>query len=84
MAFVAVLDERVLLRHAAQVDALAHVVHVLEVLAPADVDGLENDEALEIAHQAFLDRVELLLALAVRVVRVLEELLHDRLAVEPL
>ena len=48
---VAVLDERVLLRHAAQVDALAHVVHVLEVLAPALVDDLEHDVALEVAHQ---------------------------------
>ena len=59
VALVAVLDERVLLGHAAQVDALAQVVHVLEVLAPADVDDLEHDEALEIAHQALVDRLDL-------------------------
>ena len=34
-ALVAVLDERVLLREPAQADAFAHVVHRLEVLAPA-------------------------------------------------
>src|SRR5204863_350745 len=54
-ALVAVLDERILLRHAAQVDALAHVVHVLEVLAPAQVDDLEHHEPLEVAHQALLE-----------------------------
>ena len=41
-----VLDERVLLGHRAQVDALPQVVHVLEVLAPAGVDHLEDDVAL--------------------------------------
>ena len=83
-ALVAVLDERVLLRHPAQMDALAHVVHVLEVLAPADVDDLEHDVALEIAHEAFLHALDLLLALGVGVERVVEELLDDRIAVEPL
>ena len=82
-ALVAVLDERVLLRHAAEVDALAHVVHRLEVLAPADVDDLEHDEALEVAHQAFLDLLDLGLALGVRLERVVDELLGDRVAVEP-
>ena len=66
VTFVAVLDERVLLGHAAQVDPLAHVVHALEVLAPAGVDRLEHDVALEVAHQPFLDALDLPLALARR------------------
>ena len=49
-----------------------------------DVDHLEDDEALEVAHQALLDRLDLLLALGVGVERVVEELLDDRLAVEAL
>ena len=51
LALARVLDERILLRHRAQVHALAQVVHVLEVLAPADVDDLEDHEPLELAHQ---------------------------------
>src|SRR5581483_6306961 len=61
----------------------AKVVHRLEVLAPADVDGLEDDEALEVAHQPLLDRIELLLAFGIRVEGVLDELFHDRVALEP-
>ena len=44
-----VLDERILLRHRPEVDALAEVIHVLEVLAPARVDDLEDHVALELA-----------------------------------
>src|SRR5436190_20338844 len=43
LALARVLDERVLLGHGAQVHALAQVVHVLEVLAPAGVDDLQDD-----------------------------------------
>ena len=77
VALVPVLDERVLLRHRAQVDALAQVVHRVEVLAPALVDDLEDHEALELAHQL---RAELLLLRGVLVARVLLELLGERLA----
>ena len=47
--FLRVLDERILLGHGPQVHALAQVVHVLEVLAPARVDDLEDHVALELA-----------------------------------
>ena len=77
LALGGVLDERILLRHRAQADALAQVVHVLEVLAPADVDDLEDDEALELAHEL---RAELLLLRLVLVARVGLELLDERLA----
>ncbi len=49
VAFLRVLDERVLLGHRPQVHALAQVVHALEVLAPARVDDLEDHVALELA-----------------------------------
>ena len=77
LALGRVLDERILLRHLAQVDALAQHLHVLEVLAPAHVDDLEDDEALELAHQL---RAELLLLRLVLVARVGLELLDQRLA----
>src|SRR5687767_1318642 len=79
VAFAAVLDERVLLRERAEVDALAQVVHVLEVLAPAGVDDLERHVALEIAHQL---HAELLLLVPVGVACVLLELLDERVALE--
>ena len=50
-ALVLVRDQRVDLGEPAQADALAQVVHVVEVLAPALVDGLEQQVALEHAHQ---------------------------------
>jgi hypothetical protein len=80
VALVPVLDERVLLGHGAQVDALAQVVHVLEVLAPALVDDLEHDVALEVAHDPWRDLLERLLLRGVLVERVLGELLYERLA----
>src|SRR3990172_3608957 len=58
-------------------DALAQVVHRLEVLAPARVDDLKDDVALDLAHH--LGR-EPLLALAVGVDGVLGELVDQRLA----
>src|SRR5262245_46613275 len=58
----AVLDKRVLLREGAEVDTLAEVIHVLEVLAPAGVDELTNDVALDLARDLF---APLLLLLAV-------------------
>src|SRR6266540_3470675 len=77
VALVAILHERVLLRHRAQVDALAEVVHRVEVLAPPLVDDLEDHEALELAHQL---GAELLLLRLVLVPRILLELLGERLA----
>src|SRR4051794_16454284 len=78
-ALVLVGDERVLLGEAAEVDALAQVVHVVEVLAPALVDDLEQAEALDLTHQL---RTELLLALVVGGDRVLLELLLEDLALD--
>src|SRR4051794_26690243 len=48
---VLVGDERVDLGEPAQVDALAQVVHVVQVLAPALVDDLQQQVALQRAHQ---------------------------------
>ena len=77
VALAAVLDERILLGERAEVDALAEVVHRLEVLAPALVDGLEDDEALDLARELGAER---LLALVVGLERVVDELLGQRLA----
>ena len=66
--------------------ALAQVVHVLEVLAPAVVDDLEDHEALDVAQQRLLRlrvQAEALLLLLVGVARVLLELVDQRRAVEP-
>src|SRR5215211_4837131 len=76
-AVVLVGDDRLDLREPAQMDALAQVVHVVQVLAPALVDDLEQDVALESAHQLL---AELLLALVVSLDDVLAELLDQRLA----
>src|SRR3954452_16600373 len=78
-ALVLVGHERILLREAAQVDALAQVVHVVQVLAPALVDDLEQDEALELAHQL---GPEVLLAVVVGLGDVVAELADQPLAVE--
>ncbi len=50
MALEAVLRQRVLLPQGAEVDALAQVVHVQQVLAPVDVDQLQQNPALQVAH----------------------------------
>ena len=52
LALAPVLDQRVLLGVAAQADALAHVVHVVEVLTPARVDHLQGDPALDVPGAA--------------------------------
>src|SRR4029079_7748846 len=67
----AVLDKGVLLRHRAQVDAVTEVFHRVEVLAPAEVDDLEDEEALYLAHEL---RGELLLLVLVDAARVVLEL----------
>src|SRR4051794_27869974 len=83
--FGAVLDERVLLRERAQVDALAHVVHRLEMLAPAHVDDLQDHEPLELAHDrtVLLVNTKALLALLVLVHGVVDELVDELVPVEP-
>src|SRR3954469_970615 len=48
---VLVGDDRLDLGEPAQVDAFAQVVHVVQVLAPAVVDDLQQQEPLERAHQ---------------------------------
>ena len=42
-----VLDERILLRVTAQIDALAQCVHGVEMLLPEAIDRVENDVALQ-------------------------------------
>ena len=69
---VLVGDDRLDLGEPAQVDALAQVVHVVEVLAPAGVDDLQQQVALERAHELV---AELLLAPVVEADRVLGEAL---------
>ena len=73
----AILDERVLLRERAEMNALAEVVHRLQVLAPALVDDLEDHVALDVAGEL---GGELLLPVGVRLERVLDELFGERLA----
>src|SRR3954454_19130299 len=83
---VLVGHERFDLGEPAQVDALAQVVHVVEVLAPALIDDLEHEVALQSAHQLL---AELLLALVVERHRVIDQqplelLAVDRLAIDVL
>ena len=61
MPLGAVLDDRVLLGEATQMDAVAQVVHVVEMLAPAGVDRLQQIEALGTAHQLGIDLLDHLL-----------------------
>src|SRR5262245_29427296 len=75
----AVLDERILLRERAQVDALTEVVHVLEVLAPARVDDLEHDVPLDLARDLV---APLLLLLLVELERLGAEVLDEGLAAQ--
>src|SRR4051794_28620653 len=77
-ALVLVGHEGVDLGESAQVDALAQVVHVVQVLAPALVDDLEQHEALERPHQL---AAELVLALVVGLHHVLAQVLDQRRAV---
>src|SRR4029434_2720784 len=77
VALVAVLDERILLRHRAEVDTLAEVIHVLEVLAPACVDDLEDHVALDLPRNLLAPG---LLPLSIFVLGGLAEVIHERLA----
>src|SRR4051794_40652033 len=77
-ALVLVGDERVDLGEPAKVDPLAEVVHLVEVLAPAVVDDLQQDLALEEAHELL---AQLLLAAGVGAAGVLGEQRGDLLAV---
>ena len=49
------LRERVALAHRAQVDALAQVVHLVEVLAPVLVDDRQHDATLDLAQRLGAD-----------------------------
>ncbi len=49
-ALTLVLDQRVLLRHRAQADALLEVVHLVEVLTPLAVEDRQHDPALQLPH----------------------------------
>ncbi len=77
VALVLVGDQGIDLGEAAQVDALAEIVHLRQVLLPAGVDDLEEDVALERSHQLL---AELFLALVVCGENVLGEQLGDLLA----
>ncbi len=59
-------------------DALAEVVHRLQMLAPALVDDLQDEVPLDLAREI---RPQRLLALGVRLERVLDELLRQRGAI---
>src|SRR6266699_1717930 len=72
------LGQRILLAHRAQVDALAQVVHLVEVLAPVLVDHREHHAALDLAERVAPDRLLLLL---VELHRVVGQHLHDRLTI---
>ena len=76
-ALVLVGDQRVDLGEAAQMDALAQVVHLVQVLFPAVVDDLEQDLALQVAHQL---RAQFLLAALVGGQSVLGQDARDLLA----
>src|SRR4051812_1411993 len=76
---VLVGDERLDLGEPAQVDALAQVVHVVQMLAPALVDELEQQIALQRAHDLL---AELALPLVVEGQRVLDQQPLELLAVD--
>src|SRR5918999_1644675 len=76
-ALVLVGHEGIDLGDPAEVDPLAQVVHVVQVLAPAVVDDLEQHVPLEPPHHP---PAELVLALVVGVDHVLAQLLDERLA----
>ncbi len=79
-ALALVLHERVALGVGPQVDALAQVVHLVEVLAPLAVEHREDDAPLELAHDLLAD---LGLATVVRRLDVLLEVRDQRLAAQP-
>jgi hypothetical protein len=50
-----VLHERVPLPHRPEPDAVAEVVHLVEVLAPLRVDHLKDDLPLHLPHEVLTD-----------------------------
>ena len=76
-ALALVLHQRVALGVRPQADALAQVVHLVEVLAPLAVEHGEQHAALELAHDLV---AELLLAAVVRRLGVGLELLDELVA----
>ena len=77
---VLVGDQRLDLGEAAQADPVLQVVHVVEVLLPALVDDLQQQVALDLAHQLL---AELLLARVVLGQRLLLEAEQHVLAIDP-
>src|SRR5207302_3989661 len=80
VALALILDQRVALAVAAQADALAQVVHLVQVLAPLAVQDGQDHPPLDLAHDL---RTELLLAPLVSGLRVGDYRLGDELAGEP-
>ena len=79
-ALALVLHQRVALGVGTQVDALAQVVHLVEVLAPLAVEHREDHAPLQLAHHL---GAHLGLAPVVRRLGVLGEVLDEHLAGEP-
>src|SRR5438067_9074097 len=77
--FVLVRHERVDLGEASQVYALAQVVHVEEMLAPALVDDLQQQEALERAHELLAER---LFASPIELERRLDDAFSEHVVIE--
>src|SRR6185369_12974748 len=80
VALALILDQRVALAVAAQADALAQVVHLVQVLAPLAVQDGQDHPPLDLAHDF---RTKLLLTPLVRGLRVGDHGLGDELAGEP-
>ena len=80
VALALILDQRVALAVSAQADALAQVVHLVQVLAPLPVEHREHHPALDFPHDL---RTELLLAPLVGGLRVGDDRLGDELRGQP-
>src|SRR5690242_7704002 len=80
VALALVLDQRVALAVTAQADALAQVVHLVQVLAPLAVEHGQHYAPLDLAHDL---GAEFLLASLVGALGVGDHLLGDELAGEP-
>src|SRR5258705_503086 len=76
-----VAAELLALGKASKVDPLAQVVHVVQVLAPPLVDDLQQEEALEFAHQLL---AELVLPAVVERQRLLLQAQHQVVAIDAL
>src|SRR5207344_2042045 len=80
VALALILDQRVALAVAAQADALAQVIHLVQVLTPLAVQDGQDHPPLDLAHHF---RTKLLLTPLVRGLRVGDHRLRDELAGEP-